>query len=196
MDLADAVELTWMETDALNDQPIRDRAQELLDNGKAKHLETSYLATRSGQHAKVESIAELIFPTEMGGPPSMPNEIRSSVSKTADLTTSQAYTSFTTRNIGTTFSIDPVLGSDRSTIDINMGPEITDFIGWDFHGKEPAQVVQPVVTHLGVSTAISSRKGKAILAGMHTPIDRKSRKPKNGKRVLVFITGAAKEVGK
>ena len=194
MDVADAVELSWIDTDPQNDQPIRNRAQQLLDDGRAKHLETVYLATRNGRRAKVESVAELTYPTEMGGPPELPKSIRGSVSKNTDLTTSQSYTAFETRNIGTTFEVDAVLGADKSSIDINLAPEIADLIGWDFHGKGPGQVFQPVITSLGISTAVSASKDRAILVAMQTPVDRKSRKRRSTRRILVFITGAVKEV--
>lgn len=193
---ADAIELTQIDTDRVNDQPIRDRVQQLIDGDRAKHLESSFLATRSGQRAKVQSIAELTYPTEMGGPPSAPHTVHGSVSRTANVVTSQAYTAFETRNLGTTFEVDPVLGSNRTTVDINLAPEIAELVAWETFGKPPAEVVQPIIASLGLSTAIASTKGNAVLAAMQTPVDKNTRKRRDSRRVLMFITSSVKEVTK
>jgi hypothetical protein len=89
--------------------PLRKDAQSWILEGSASMIETTLISTRSGQRAKVESIGECIYPVdwEKEGIP----------------------VSFTTRNLGTTVEVDPIINSDQSAIQLNLACEIVKHLG-------------------------------------------------------------------
>ncbi len=91
---------------------------------------------RSGQRAKIEVIREFIYPTEYD-PPEIPNQFggQGLVVGGGPIggggggvgggfpVTPATPTAFETRNTGVTLEVDPVLGADEFTIDLNLAPE-------------------------------------------------------------------------
>ncbi|MCB1079068.1 MAG: type II and III secretion system protein, partial [Verrucomicrobiae bacterium] len=83
---------------------------------------------RSGQRAKIEVIREFIYPTEYD-PPEIPNQIGGGISvgggagggATSGFPVTPATpAAFETRNTGITLEVDPVIGGDNFTIDLNL----------------------------------------------------------------------------
>ena len=122
-------------------------------------LSAPSVMARSGQRAKIEVIREFIYPTEYD-PPEIPNQFGGSVSlgggggTTAGggfPVTPATPTAFETRNTGVTLEVDPVLGADSFTIDLNISPEVVEFDGFINYGS-PIQTSS--VNALGVVTPV------------------------------------------
>ena len=122
-------------------------------------LSAPSVMARSGQRAKIEVIREFIYPTEYD-PPEIPNQFGSvGFTTTGGTATGGGFpvtpatpTAFETRNTGVTLEVDPVLGADELTIDLNLAPEVVEFDGFINYGS-PIQttstnalgLVEPVV---------------------------------------------------
>jgi general secretion pathway protein D len=122
-------------------------------------LSAPSVMARSGQRAKIEVIREFIYPTEYD-PPEIPNQFGSIGGITTGGTsagggfpvTPATPTAFETRNTGVTLEVDPVLGADEFTIDLNLAPEVVEFDGFINYGSpiltssvNALGLVQPVV---------------------------------------------------
>lgn len=191
MDARDAAELMRMRTGFLDDTPMRDRALELIASGQAKRHESSYLITRSGQRSKTESVKEVIYPTEMHGP-QVPNEAIVDAD-TKVMILPATCTAFETRNIGTTFELDPVL-LDGVAIDMSVAPELSELIGWDSYGRNESKIEQPVFSTSNLKSTTRLVDGKPVLYTSYTPIDRTTQRPQKDRRIVLFLTAAAQEV--
>jgi general secretion pathway protein D len=123
-------------------------------------LSAPSVMARSGQRAKIEVIREFIYPTEYD-PPEIPNQFGSVGFTTGGggttagggfPVTPATPTAFETRNTGVTLEVDPVLGADEFTIDLNLAPEVVEFDGFINYGS-PIQtssinalgLIEPVV---------------------------------------------------
>ena len=154
------------------------------------------IVTRSGQRAKIEVIREFIYPTEFD-PPEIPQEFGSidnsgggfglaaggGASVNSFPVTPTTPTAFETRNVGVTLEVDPVVGSDGFTIDLNIAPEVVEFEGFVNYGSpittggtdangNPTQVVltenkieQPIFASRKVSTAVTIWDGQTVAIG-------------------------------
>ncbi len=120
-------------------------------------LSAPSVMARSGQRAKIEVIREFIYPTEYD-PPEIPNQFGGSTTLTGGLgggttsgggfpVTPATPTAFETRNTGVTLEVDPVLGADEFTIDLNLAPEVVEFDGFINYGS-PIQTT--AVNGLGI----------------------------------------------
>jgi general secretion pathway protein D len=125
-------------------------------------LSAPSVMARSGQRAKIEVIREFIYPTEYD-PPEIPNQFGGSTVLTGGLGGGGASTgggfpvtpatpkAFETRNTGVTLEVDPVLGADEFTIDLNLAPEVVEFDGFINYGS-PIQTSS--VNALGIVTPV------------------------------------------
>jgi Flp pilus assembly secretin CpaC len=190
-----ATELLRAHTKSADASSMRAEVEKLIEAKKAGVFESSYLVTRSGQRAKIESILELIYPTEFD-PPETPQELTGPIDPKVDLRTNVTATTFTTRNTGHTLEVDPILGSDGETIDLNIAPEIVVYGGEKEYGQGPARITQPIFHTMRVSTAVSMKSGQYALIGVQTPFPPLKSKDKSGlghpdqaggKRLLVFV---------
>lgn len=87
---------------------IWESVQGMVERGQATLVTTASVVARSGQRAKAEDISETIYPTEVDW-----DKEQKTVLPAA----------FETRNVGTTFEVDPVIGADDYTIDLNLSLE-------------------------------------------------------------------------
>jgi general secretion pathway protein D len=109
-------------------------------------LSAPSVMARSGQRAKIEVIREFIYPTEYD-PPEIPNQFGGTglvigggggggtASSGGFPVTPATPTAFETRNTGVTLEVDPVLGADEFTIDLNLAPEVVEFDGFINYGS-------------------------------------------------------------
>jgi general secretion pathway protein D len=164
----------------LSAQGLREELEAMLDAETATLAESSYIKTKSGQRAKVESIDEMIYPTEYD-PPEIP--------QTVTLTEAQAPgtaanpTAFDVRNVGTTLEVDPNISADAKTIDLNIAPEIIRFLGREYTLEDredldlydpkilSSTIYQPKFHAMKHSTAVTVRDGDTILLCIHRPDD-------------------------
>jgi len=115
-------------------------------------LSAPSVMARSGQRAKIEVIREFIYPTEYD-PPEIPNSFGGNdegggSSGGAFPVTPATPTAFETRNTGVTLEVDPVLGADEFTIDLNLAPEVVEFDGFINYGSPINTVATTIATSL------------------------------------------------
>ncbi len=123
------------------------------------------VTTKSGSKAVVRVVREFPYPTEFNPPEPPPQTTSSGTSVTALATgalisggvvTPTTPTAFETRNLGVTLEVEPIIGSDGYTIDLNLSPEVVEFDGFVNYGS-PIFTYQfnPLNFVPGVSTGIS-----------------------------------------
>lgn len=145
---------------------------ELWKSGQGTLLHVLKLTTRSGVNAQVQSVSEVIYPTEFRTP---------DVTNSADSATSPLPVPdvFDTREVGAILNVTPTVGPDNRTIDIVMAPEITAPPEWrtlavsgtDADGRDLVlELPQPVFHSRNITTSIVLQDGEtAGLGGMNSP---------------------------
>ena len=150
------------------------------------------VTTKSGQRATVEVVREFIYPTEFD-PPEIPQQFGSVGSVTNGLTggtsgnafpvTPTTPTAFEMRPVGVRMEVDPVVGADGNTIDLNLAPEVTEFEGFINYGSpiqttgtdalgNPQPIVltenkiqQPIFSSRKVQTSVTIWDGQTVAMG-------------------------------
>jgi len=134
-----------------------DRLEELAKAGKAKLIGLIALNNKSGQRAVVESIDELRYATKYS-----PSERAGEIAFP---------TSGETRNTGDTLELEPVIGPDGRTIDVNLVTQSVRFEGFKEWQPEAtaAATVQPDFRTEKVTTSIQVQSGRPVLLATATP---------------------------
>ncbi|MCB1232010.1 MAG: type II and III secretion system protein [Verrucomicrobiae bacterium] len=126
-------------------------------------LSAPSVLARSGQRAKIEVIREFIYPTEYD-PPEIPNQIGGSTSLTGGggvssfPVTPATPAAFETRNTGVTLEVDPVIGGDDFTIDLNLAPEVVEFEGFINYGSPINSSSIDPVTGAGTTVQLTENR--------------------------------------
>ena len=103
-------------------------------------LSAPRVTTKSGQRAVIEIVREFRYPTQFQ-PPQIPQTVGNTGS---NLTTGSTQsvpitpttpTAFETRNTGVTLEVEPVVGPDGTTIDLNLVPQVVEFEGFINYGS-------------------------------------------------------------
>ncbi|MBL9117512.1 MAG: hypothetical protein JNJ83_21070 [Verrucomicrobiaceae bacterium] len=149
-----------------------------IKEAKAKVIGSTGVTTKSGNRATSESSREVPYATEFdpangraSNSPEVPREITG-----VDVPTP---TAFEVKPVGARMEIDPVVGADNKTIDLNIAPELTYQVGEVVHQevqngeKTLATIKQPEFYTVKVITSISVRDGSSTLAGIMTPQNEK-----------------------
>lgn len=177
--------------------PLRRSLQAMIDKGEAALVDSAMVSARSGQRAKVESIHEFIYPTEWD-PAQFLNPDKAGGGKTV-LVPPQA-TAFETRNVGVTLEVDPVLGADDMTIDLNLAPELVYLAGkerWGTHrsaGGE-VEVATPSFYTVKTTTQVALISGQPCLLSANTPRDVETGMTDPKRKLLVFVKAEIEVVG-
>lgn len=169
-------------------------------------LSAPSVTTKSGQRAVIEVVVEFRYPTEFE-PPRVPNITAVGfvggggiVGGGLGQTTAPGYTpvtpttptTFETRNTGVTLEVEPTVGSDGETIDLNLSPQVVEFDGFVNYGSPiygpptpifnplpPFQLIgegnpqvltantinQPVFDTRKVTTSVSVWDGQTVIIG-------------------------------
>lgn len=148
------------------------------------------VTTKGGQLANIEVVREFIYPTEFD-PPQIPTNVGSSSGTVGGGTSSVPVTpttptAFTTRNVGVSMEVDPTVGADGYTIDLNLAPEVIEFDGFINYGSPiysvdtsiigaaagnnrveltPNVINQPVFSVRKVKTAVTIWDGQTVVLG-------------------------------
>ncbi|MFT5469035.1 MAG: general secretion pathway protein D [Verrucomicrobiales bacterium] len=158
-------------------------------------LSAPSIMAKSGQRAKIEVIREFIYPSEYD-PPEIPDQFgaignagggggapgnQGSVQSFPVVPANPA--AFETRNVGVTLEVDPVIGADGFTIDLNLNPEVVEFEGFINYGSpiftsgtdaagNPVQVQltenrieMPVFATRRVTTSVTIWDGQTVAVG-------------------------------
>lgn len=152
------------------------------------------VTTKSGHKAIVRVVREFPYPTEFNPPepppPSTSSSSGGSVVRipgsiiTGGVVTPTTPTAFETRNLGVTLEVEPVVGPDGYTIDLNLSPEVVEFDGFVNYGSPifgarynnltfaidtpvlTANVInQPIFSVRKVTTSVSIWDGQTIALG-------------------------------
>ena len=156
-------------------------------------LSAPKVTTKSGQRAVIEIIREFRYPTEFD-PPQIPQNFGNNgqqVSLTPTLVqppssfpvTPTTPTAFETRNTGVTLEVEPVVGPDGFTIDLNLVPQVVEFEGFINYGSPiqttstnalgvsttnvitPNVINQPIFSTRKVTTSVSVFDGQTVVLG-------------------------------
>ncbi len=100
------------------------------------------VTTKSGRKAVVRVVREFPYPTEFN-PPEAPTLPEGSVELliptgsiiSGGIVTPSTPTQFEVRNIGVTLEVEPIIGPDNYTIDLNLSPEVVEFDGFVNYGS-------------------------------------------------------------
>lgn len=181
--------------------PLRKQVQELVKKGEAKVIETMICNARSGEKALAESINEFIYPTEYE-PWELPNEVDvpdkpggitpDDVRALENLVTPATPTSFESRNLGTTFEIEPTSGADDQYIDLRLAPDMVWHTGesiWverkDSLGNS-CKIQMPKFYSLRITTALTCKEGQYVLAAALSPKDAEGTTDQS-RKIMVFV---------
>ena len=112
-------------------------------------LSAPKITTKSGQRAVIEIVREFRYPTQFTEPkvPDIQGRGSSnSVNTTIALPVVGPSTpsNFETRNTGVTLEVEPVVGPDGITIDLNLVPQVVEFVGFINYGS-PIKTVNPAL---------------------------------------------------
>ena len=112
-------------------------------------LSAPKITTKSGQRAVIEIVREFRYPTQFTEPKVPDIQGRgsaNSLSTTIALPVVGPSTpsNFETRNTGVTLEVEPVVGPDGITIDLNLVPQVVEFEGFINYGS-PIKTVNPAL---------------------------------------------------
>src|SRR5437588_5146138 len=156
-------------------------------------LSAPRVTTKSGHRAVIEIVREFRYPTQFQ-PPQIPQTFaaRETVSGTASVSgnsngafpvTPTTPTAFETRNTGVTLEVEPVVGPDGITIDLNLVPQVVEFEGFINYGSPiqttntnllgitttsiltPNIINQPIFSTRKVTTSVSVWDGQTVVLG-------------------------------
>jgi general secretion pathway protein D len=98
-------------------------------------LSAPRVTTKSGQRAVIEIVREFRYPTQFD-PPQLPT-FTSGIGATSApaVVTPTTPTQFETRNTGVMLEVEPVVGPDGITIDLNLVPQVVEFEGFVNYGS-------------------------------------------------------------
>jgi general secretion pathway protein D len=121
-------------------------------------LDAPRVTTKSGQRAVIEIVREFRYPTEFD-PPQIPQNfggggvgLGGGASISVFPVTPTTPTAFETRNTGVTLEVEPTVGPDNYTIDLNLVPQVVEFEGFINYGS-PISTINPTTLGLGAVTA-------------------------------------------
>ena len=199
-----AVHVEWIEVDtatctALTERPnrstdgslLRAKLAELIGKGEARVAFSKKLVTRSGQRAQVDSGQEVIYPVEFFTPDPEKEEGPGLPVPTA----------FETRTVGATVEIDPVIGPDGVTVDLNAALELTWLVGETSagqikDGESEISLAQPLFYSTSTTTAVTMTTGVCVHVSTEIPPDAEGVADPEKRLILlvrsdVVITGMA-----
>lgn len=174
----------------------RQRCRELAKAGRAVVRETSFLATRSDQFARVQSFKRLLAPSGFDAPQAPAQSEARTQSDLAALQLPVTPLSFHYYDIGTQVEVDPCAIFSENLYDLNFSPEFSIDFGRQSYGKGISRTEQPVIGRFRVTSAFHSKGGEYALAGIfHPPKPNKDFGPNDDdRRIMLFVrmdTGCA-----
>jgi general secretion pathway protein D len=155
-------------------------------------LSAPSVTTKSGQRAIIEVIRELRYPKTYTQPqvPSISSttgtQIIGAAAAVPVVVTPTTPLDWETRNTGVTLEVEPVVGGDASTIDLNLIPQVVEFEGFINYGSPinaigvnsvagisvsqpveltPNVINQPVFSTRKVTTSVSVYDGQTVVLG-------------------------------
>src|SRR5947208_353108 len=150
-------------------------------------LSAPRVTTKSGQRAVIEIVREFRYATQFTPPqvPSITGGGGGTGTVSISVVTPTTPTAFETRNTGVTLEVEPVVGPDGVTIDLNLVPQVVEFEGFVNYGSPifginpsiltnalNSQVLltqnvinQPIFSTRKVTTSVSVWDGQTVVLG-------------------------------
>ncbi|HXM29976.1 MAG TPA: type II and III secretion system protein [Chthoniobacterales bacterium] len=124
-------------------------------------LSAPKVTTKSGQRAVIEIVREFRYPTTYTAPqvPSVASTVVGGSNPPVVVTPTTPQT-FETRNTGVTLEVEPVVGADGQTIDLNLVPQDVEFEGFINYGSP--------INAVGINTVLGT--GGTSLLTTSTPV--------------------------
>lgn len=143
---------------------------------------------RSGEQAVIESVQELIYPTEYE-PPELPNSVGvvdiaigiapfpggdGGTGGASFPVTPSHPTAFETRGIGTFLEVMPEVSADRKIIALRINPRIDEFLGFINYGSpitsggtivSSNEILMPIFSQISAETTVEIANNSTILIG-------------------------------
>jgi general secretion pathway protein D len=118
-------------------------------------LSAPKITTKSGQRAVIEIVREFRYPTQFTEPKVPDIQGRGSSNSTSTtialpVVGPSTPSNFETRNTGVTLEVEPVVGPDGITIDLNLVPQVVEFEGFINYGSPISTVNPALLGFLGV----------------------------------------------
>ncbi|MEM7145241.1 MAG: type II and III secretion system protein [Verrucomicrobiota bacterium] len=155
-----------------------------LEQRNGNILSAPSVVTRSGGLANIEIIREFIYPTEYD-PPEIPQDfgMTGNAAFPGFPVTPATPSMFQNRNVGVTLNVDPVVGRDGTTINLNIAPDVVEFEGFINYGTPiqtdtvnpvggPRRIYvsgeslpQPELTNRDVATTLTIQDGQTVALG-------------------------------
>jgi len=116
-------------------------------------LSAPKVTTKSGQRAIIEIVREFRYPSDFTPPqvPSIGTTTTTGSQVVPVVVTPTTPKDWQTRNTGVTLEVEPVVGADGATIDLNLVPQVVEFEGFINYGS-PINAVG-VNTMAGISVS-------------------------------------------
>jgi general secretion pathway protein D len=150
-------------------------------------LSAPKVTTKSGQRAVIEIVREFRYPTTFTPPqvPSITGGTGGTGTVSIEVVTPTTPQTFETRNTGVTLEVEPVIGPDGVTIDLNLVPQVVEFEGFINYGSPifgvnpnlvsgttvptvllTSNVInQPIFSTRKVTTSVSVWDGQTVVLG-------------------------------
>ncbi len=128
-------------------------------------LSAPKITTKSGQRAVIEIVREFRYPTQFTEP-KVPDISGRGSSNTTTTTIAlpvvgpSTPSNFETRNTGVTLEVEPVVGPDGVTIDLNLVPQVVEFEGFINYGS-PIKTVNPALLNFIERQCLGWANGRA-----------------------------------
>src|SRR5207249_1328394 len=148
-------------------------------------LSAPRVTTKSGQRAVIEIVREFRYPVTFTPPqvPSISGGSGANNTVVISVVTPTTPQTFETRNTGVTLEVEPVVGPDGVTIDLNLVPQVVEFEGFINYGSPiqttstnalgmtrvnvltPNVINQPIFSARKVTTSVSVWDGQTVVLG-------------------------------
>ena len=168
--------------------------QKMIAAGEATLNAWPEVVTKSGQRAVTEDIEEVRYASDyVPHPPATGTEKPAPAPAEPPHNGAPVPTEFETRNVGATLEVEPVIGPDGKTIDLNLVPQyvlLRDFVtaakGRDFNGHDWI-IEQPRFCTAKTTTSLTLLSGQRVLLA-------EFRGPEGSDQIQFFILKAEVKV--
>jgi general secretion pathway protein D len=119
-------------------------------------LSAPRVTTKSGQRAIIEVVREFRYPKTYTPPqvPSIGTTTTAGSQVVPVVVTPTTPQDWETRNTGVTLEVEPVVGGDSTTIDLNLVPQVVEFEGFINYGSPINAVGVSTISTRGIQTSI------------------------------------------
>ncbi len=161
--------------------PERNALLEAVRKGKARLVASPSIICRSGERAKVTSTSQIII-------------FREPVEEDEDESDEEEKSNREELEYGTIFELDPVLGADEYTIDLNLKLDHDTAPPSEISGKEKLSKQQLLLHRKSLTLQLTLKDGNSILIGNWKPTG-DPRFEKNDLGHVIFITASIQRPG-